>query len=301
MEPQRFVVPPEHAASRLDFFLAQVLKDAYSRTKIKQLIQESLITVNGRTVKPHTCVAAGDIITLADQEEPVPYSGAEAIPLDIVFEDGDIIVVNKPAGLLVHPGTGNPSGTLLNGLLHYTTSLSCAGDPSRPGIVHRLDKGTSGLLVVAKTDAAHRFLSAQFKRHQVEKCYWAIVQGVVQHDEMRSEDPLGRSTLNRKKVVVCPDGGKASRTNFKVLKRFRNATLLEARPQTGRMHQIRVHLRALGHPVLGDLTYGVPSPHIHRQALHAKELGFIHPTTKQKVLFQSDLPSDMVHLLTQLE
>lgn len=301
MEKKQLTVPPEVGNVRLDYFLAKELVETFSRTKIKQLIEAGKIELNGKSVKPHTPVAAGDQILIDYEAEPRDLARAESIPIDVVYEDEDIIVVNKPAGMVVHPGCGNPKGTLVNALLHHTKSLSQMGGAVRPGIVHRLDKDTSGLLAIAKNDLSHRLLADQFRRHKIDRRYWAVVKGVVQHDEMRSDEPLGRSIANRKKVVMRADIGKPSVTNFRVLKRFQKATLIEARPETGRTHQIRVHLRLLGYPVLGDLVYGVASPWIHRQALHAKELGFLHPRTKEKLFFCSELPPDMASLLEQLE
>ena len=301
MEQKEFIVPPETPNFRLDYFLAQELETVLSRTKIKQLIDGGFVQLNGAAAKAHSRVKSGDQISVRfelKREEPL---GAEDIPVEIVHEDEDIIVVNKRAGMVVHPGCGNPKGTLVNALLHHTKFLSVLGDPIRPGIIHRLDKDTSGLIVIAKNDLAHRLIADQFKRHEVDKRYWVVVKGVVQHDEMRSDEPLGRSIMHRKKVTVRSDGGKPSVTHFRVLKRFKNTTLLEARPETGRTHQIRVHLRNLGYPVLGDSVYGVAWPHIERQALHAKELGFIHPKSKKKLLFRSELPDDMALLLTRLE
>ncbi|OGW85745.1 MAG: hypothetical protein A2987_05620 [Omnitrophica bacterium RIFCSPLOWO2_01_FULL_45_10] len=301
MERKEITVPPETPAFRLDYFLAKELKTVFSRTKIKQLIDGGMVELNGAIAKAHSRVKPGDRISVRFElkaDEPV---GAEEIPIEIVYEDEDIIVVNKRAGMVVHPGCGNPKGTLVNALLHHTKSLSVLSDRVRPGIVHRLDKDTSGLLVIAQNDLAHRLLADQFKYHQVDKRYWVVVKGIVQHDELRSDEPLGRSRANRKKVVIRHHGGKPSVTHFRVLKRFKGATLLEARPQTGRTHQIRVHLRNLGYPVLGDSVYGVASPHINRQALHAKELGFTHPKTKKKLVFKSDLPDDMASLLKYLE
>ena len=301
MEEKQLIVPPEIGNVRLDYFLAKELTEFFSRTKIKQLIEEGKITLNDRAVKPHTQVMSGDKISIVYESEVPECTRAESIPVDIVHEDEDIIVVNKPPGMVVHPGCGNPSGTLVNALLHYTKLLSSVGDRVRPGIVHRLDKDTSGLLVIAKNDFAHRLLANQFKHHDIDRRYWVFVKGVVQHDEMRSDEPLGRSVMNRKRVIVKPDDGKPSITNFRVLKRFQNATLVEAKPETGRTHQIRVHLRVLGYPVLGDLVYGVASAFINRQALHAKELGFTHPRTKKKLFFTSNLPPDMELLLKELQ
>lgn len=301
MEQREFTVLPETPNYRLDYFLAKELETVFSRTKIKQLIDGGMVQLNGVPAKADLRLKPGDHILIRFElkmEEPV---GAEDIPVEIVYEDEDIIVVNKRAGMVVHPGCGNPKGTLVNALLHHTKSLSVLGDRVRPGIVHRLDKDTSGLMVIAKNDPSHKFLGEQFKQHKVDKRYWVVVKGVVQHDEMRSDEPLGRSTSNRKKVIVRVHDGKPSITHFRVLKRFKNSTLLEARPQTGRTHQIRVHLRTLGYPVVGDLVYGVDSPYIKRQALHAKELGFAHPKTKKKLRFKSELPDDMTALLKALE
>ena len=301
MEEKQLTVPPEIGNVRLDYFLAKELTELFSRTKIKQLIEEGKIKLNNRAVKPHTQIMPGDKISIVYELEAPEFTRAESIPIDIVYEDEDIIVVNKPPGMVVHPGCGNPNGTLVNALLHHTKSLSSVGDRVRPGIVHRLDKDTSGLLAIAKNDLAHRLLANQFKSHDIDRRYWVFVKGVVQHDEMRSDEPLGRSVMNRKRVIVKPDDGKPSITNFRVLKRFQNATLVEARPETGRTHQIRVHLRVLGYPVLGDLVYGVASAFINRQALHAKELGFLHPRTKKKLFFTSNLPPDMELLLQKLQ
>lgn len=300
MTQKEIIVPPDTSEIRIDSFLARELAQEFSRTKIKQLIDRGHILLNGKEAKPNTKIAPGDKINISFAPEPDTSNRAENIPLDIVYEDEDLIVVNKPVGMVVHPACGNPSGTMVNALLHHSKSLSVVGGLIRPGIVHRLDKDTSGLLVVAKNDNTHRLLGEQFKHHKITRMYWVAVKGVVQHDEMRSKEPLGRSGENRKKVVVKEQGGKPSVTNFKVLKRYQNATLLEARPETGRTHQIRVHLRALGYPVLGDLVYGISSQWIRRQALHAKQLGFTHPRTKEKLIFDSDLPEDMQNLLKHL-
>jgi len=301
VEKIQLIVPPETQNLRLDLFLAKELTANFSRTKLKQLIDRGDILLNGKTVKAHVKISPGDDIQIVYEKEQGDLLRAENIPIDVIHEDEDIIVVNKPAGMVVHPGCGNLKGTLVNALLHYTKSLSTAGDPVRPGIVHRLDKDTSGILVIAKNDNAHRFLGNLFKKHQIDRRYWVVVGGVVQHEEMKCSEPLGKSLMNRKKVIVRADDGKPSITNFKILKRYEKATLLEARPETGRTHQIRVHLRTLGYPVLGDSVYGIATPWINRQALHAKELGFLHPATKQKVFYTSKLPEDMKSLLKHLE
>ncbi len=300
MEKKQLIVPSEIHNIRLDFYLSKELSDLFSRTKLKQLIEEGRILLNGKTIKPHTHIFPGDQIEVSYEIRAEESLRAESIPINVIYEDLDLIVVNKPSGMVVHPGCGNPKGTLVNAVLHHTGTLSSVGDKVRPGIVHRLDKDTSGLLVIAKNDVAHRLLANQFKHHEIDRRYWVVVGGVVQHDEMRCDEPLGRSVMNRKRVIIKPDDGKPSITNFKVLKRFEKTTLLEARPETGRTHQIRVHLRSLGYPVVGDLVYGIASQFIKRQALHAKELGFTHPQTKKKLFFTSDLPQDMKTLIERL-
>lgn len=300
MSVEKIKVPENVQEKRVDAYLAAVFADRYSRTKIKELILKGAVTVNGQNVKPNFNLYPDQLIEIALEESEQVKTRAEKIPIQVVFEDKDIIVIDKPAGLVVHPACGNETGTLVNALLHHTKHLSKSGGEVRAGIVHRLDKDTSGLMVVAKNDKAHENLSRQFKQHKIEKVYWVVVKGVAQHDEMRCEAPLGRSPANRKRIMVQPEIGRESATNFRVLKRFKDATLLEARPETGRTHQIRVHLHHLHLPVLGDTVYGMPTLLIKRQALHAKSLGFIHPKTNQKLQFESDLPKDFDSLLKKL-
>ncbi len=296
-----FIVSPSEVGQRLDVFLAQKMADRYSRAQLQKLIKNGGVLVDGKAVSPHYAVKEDEKIHVEKLDTPIQDLPAEAIPLDIVYEDDDCLVVNKPAGMVVHPAHGNPHHTLVNALLFHVQSLGNSGDKVRPGIVHRLDKDTSGLLVVAKNDYTHAKLAKQFKDHTIERVYQAVVRGVVQHDEGLCEEPVGRAFLNRKKVVVRPSGGKDAVTYFKVLKRFPNATLVEIRPQTGRTHQIRVHFAHMGHPVLGDTFYGIPFPPIQRQALHALSLGFEQPRTKKWVRLKSDLPEDMRDLLRFLE
>lgn len=296
-----FLVEDTDSQERLDVFLAGKLSDRHSRAQVQKLIRNGAVLVDGKAVTPHYAVKAGDRVRVEKLEKPADDLPAEAIPLDVLFEDDELIIVNKPAGMVVHPAHGNPNHTLVNALLFHVQKLSHTEDKVRPGIVHRLDKDTSGVMVVAKTDYTHAKLAKQFKDHTIDRVYHAVVRGVVQHDEGICEEPVGRAFLNRKKVIVKPSGGKDAVTRFRVVKRFANATLLEIRPQTGRTHQIRVHLAHLGHPVLGDTFYGTMHPRIQRQALHASTLGFEHPRTKKSLSFTTELPEDIRGLLRFLE
>ena len=296
-----FVVEDMEAEQRLDVFLAQKMSDRHSRAHLQKMIKNGGVLVDGKNVTPHYPIKGGEKVRVEKLDAPVEDLPAEAIPLDIVYEDDDCLVVNKAAGMVVHPAHGNPHHTLVNALLFHVQSLGNAEDKIRPGIVHRLDKDTSGLLVVAKNDYAHAKLALQFKEHTIDRVYNAIVRGVVQHDEGVCEEPVGRAFLNRKKVIVRPSGGKDAITFFRVLKRFPNATFVEIRPKTGRTHQIRVHFAHMGHPVLGDALYGVPFPPIKRQALHALSIGFEQPRTKKWIHLTSELPEDMQGLLCFLE
>lgn len=297
-----FVVGAGEAGVRLDQFLAARLAKYRSRSQVKKLIEAGEVTIDGRVVKmAHYPVKQGETVRIEWEERGGEEMRAEAIPLDIVYEDQDLLVVNKPPGMVVHPAHGNPSHTLVNALLYHVRQLSQVGGPVRAGMVHRLDKDTSGLLVVAKTDTAHFFLARQFREHTIDRTYEAVVRGVVQHDEGEINEPVGRAFLNRKKVVVRPSGGKEAATYFRVKKRFAKTTWLEIKPRTGRTHQIRVHLAHLGHPVLGDAFYGVKTVGIDRQALHASEIGFVHPRSKEKMNFKAPLPEDFKDLILRLE
>ncbi|MBN1688669.1 MAG: RluA family pseudouridine synthase [Candidatus Omnitrophica bacterium] len=300
LNPNEIVVRERDAGSRLDVFLAKMLSGKYSRSQIKKMIEAGQITVKGNEAVVHYHVKADDVIVMEGRDVSGDDILAEDIPIDIVAEDDEILVVNKAPGMVVHPACGNPHHTLVNAILFHVKNFPRFADPVRPGIVHRLDKDTSGIMVVAKNERAHAHLARQFKQHTIERVYHVLVKGVVQHNEGICEEPVGRAFLNRKKVIIKPSGGKDAITFFRVLDRFRKASLLEIRPKTGRTHQIRVHMNHLGHPVLGDSLYGMPSPWIDRQALHAKSLGFIHPASKKKVFYDSSLPTDILHLIEHL-
>lgn len=296
-----WIVSDQDAGYRLDVFLAGCLKGVHSRSQLQKAIREGDVKVNGNSASTHYAVKEGDVVTLKvfEMEESRPL--AESIDLDVRYEDEDCLVVYKPPGLVVHPAPGNPSGTLVNALLGHVKDLSTVGASERPGIVHRLDKDTSGLLVVAKNKQAHAHLSKQFKDHTIDRVYYAVVRGIVQHDEGQCDEPVGRAFMNKKKVMVKPTGGRDALTFFKVLKRFHHASLVEVRLQTGRTHQIRVHFQHMGHPVYGDTLYGYPSKWISRQALHAAVIGFEHPRTGKWIHITSEMPEDMKKLIQELE
>ena len=284
---------------RIDLYLTE--KEIYpSRSQIHNLITQGKIRVNSYPVKPSYILKNGDVIDLALLEKKELEIEAEAIPLDIIYEDEYLVVVNKPADMIVHPAGKICSGTLVNALLyHCKDSLSGIGGVIRPGIVHRLDKNTSGLMVVAKNDSAHLDLSRQIKNHQVTKKYIALVHGNMRDDSGIIDAPIGRSLKNRKKMAVTEGKSREAITHFKVLKRFSGYTLVEATLRTGRTHQIRVHLAFIGYPIVGDQLYGHKRQglNINRQALHSCVLGFVHPSSKKHMEFSAPLPKDMQELI----
>ena len=301
MENYAFTVDSGNATLRLDRYLVERFPKSISRTHIQKLIRQDKVLVNGAPRKSHYKIEPGDFIEV---EIPKPRKlalKAENIPISIVFEDERLIVVDKPAGMVVHPAPGNYSGTLVNALLYYAKKLSVSPE-GRPGIVHRLDKDTSGLLVVAKDGPAHSFLSRQFNKRTTEKHYLAVVEGIVQLDNGTISHPIGRHPRDRKKMAVKFSEGKSATTHYKVLERFKDKTFLEIKPETGRTHQIRVHLAYVGHPIVGDKTYGTRKMDIPiaRQALHAAEISFRHPTTKELTRFESPLPEDIKKLIEKL-
>jgi 23S rRNA pseudouridine1911/1915/1917 synthase len=285
-----FTVPEDDEGERLDRWLAQ--RTGRSRAEIQRLIEQGQILVNGRAVKASRLLRPGDrvAVELPPPEPSTPQP--EPLPLKIIHEDEDLIVVEKPAGLVTHPGPGHPTGTLVNGLL-YHCRLAETGDRLRPGIVHRLDRETSGVLVAAKTKEAYLSLVEQFKRGEVGKRYLALVHGLIEEDEGLIELPLGRDPLHRERVQVRADGNRAI-TEFSVLRRFedQDRTLVEARPRTGRMHQIRVHLSYIGHPVVGDPKYGPRYDKAERMMLHAFELTIWHPRSGRRLRFTAPPPEE---------
>lgn len=289
----------DRGGERLDAFLARRLPEL-SRTNLKRLIDSGFVTIDGRVPRPSEKTREGVKVTV---EVPPPEELSlepEAIPLTIVYQDGDLIVVDKPAGLTVHPAPGHPSGTLVNALLAACPDLQGISGTLRPGIVHRLDKDTSGLLVVAKNDRAMRSLQSQLTERSVHKTYLALVHGVPKPREGQIEAPIGRSPRNRKKMAVV-DNGRESTTRYRVREELPGGfTLLEVEPVTGRTHQIRVHLAAIGHPVFGDPLYGRASELLSRQFLHAWKLAFRMPLGGREVEFESPLPADLRTVLEEL-
>jgi 23S rRNA pseudouridine1911/1915/1917 synthase len=300
---------PAQAGWRLDRALA-VAVPTLSRERLKALIRSGALS-EGKVRDPAIKVKGGERFTLAVPEPAAAHNEPQDIPLTIVFEDEHLLVVDKPAGLVVHPAAGNYDGTLVNALLHHCQgSLSGIGGVARPGIVHRIDKDTSGLLVVAKTDVAHEGLARQFAKHSIDRRYLAIVNGVPKTAQGTVDAPLARSAANRKKIAIVADGrGKRAVTHWKRLEVLKGSALVECRLETGRTHQVRVHMASIGHPLLGDPVYG-RGKSVHRQllnqldfdrqALHAAGLGFVHPVTKARLSFESALPSDMQELFTAL-
>ena len=286
------VVPKDDAKLRLDRVLAKQLPE-YSRSRLQQLIGAGFVRVNGITMRPSQLVRAGDKIELTEPPVEKIENQPEPIPLEILFEDKDLIVINKPAGLVVHPGAGHRSGTLVNALLHLCPTLSGIGGKERPGIVHRLDKETSGCLVVAKNDVAHRELARQFAERTVEKIYLALVAGKLRKQSGVIDETIGRHPVHRQRMSVASSRGRAAKTDYRVVRSREPASLIECRLHSGRTHQIRVHLHHLGHPVLGDKIYAARSAKdFPRQMLHAWKLGLCHPRTGEWKNFEAPLPDD---------
>jgi 23S rRNA pseudouridine1911/1915/1917 synthase len=310
--PLKFTVPPEEAGRRLDRFVASH-SPQLSRTRIQELIEAGLVLLNAKPAKGSHKVHPQDVVDVIPAPRPALQAEAEHIPLDILYEDQDVIAINKPAGMMVHAGAGNSRGTLVNALLGRGQSLSQGGDPLRPGIVHRIDKETSGILLVAKNDFAHAKLSEAFRTRAIQKTYIALVQGVLTEDRGRidlliARDPVRRNRMTAKRAASLPNAREA-RTDWRVLQRIDSTSLLEVQIHTGRTHQIRVHFSALKHPVVGDSLYGASGqlhvgrtslPPLCRNFLHAARLGFQQPRTGQPIQLTAPLPAELRGYLEKL-
>lgn len=300
-----YIVSDEDVSKRLDVFLTSKL-DNITRSYVKNLIDSVDITVNGKMVKAGYILKKNDKVTVNIPKLRSLDVCAEDIKLNIIYEDDDVIIVNKEKGMVVHPANGNYTGTLVNALMYtHKDNLSGINGVIRPGIVHRIDKDTSGILVIAKNDIAHKKLSQQFKIHSITRKYIALVKGIIKEDELTIDKPIGRNPKDRKKMAITQKNSRVAITHIKVLRRYysSNVTLVEATLETGRTHQIRVHMSSIGHPLVGDEVYGSKDTKfdVHGQMLHAKILGFIHPTTNNYIEFDSKLPDYFEKILEKLE
>ena len=299
---EKYIVKSDEQGKRLDTYISSQ-NEKITRTSAQRLIEQGNILVNGKKQKVAYKIAENDVITVEHEEPKQIELKAQKIPIEVIYEDADIIVVNKPKGMVVHPANGNPDGTLVNAIMNICKdSLSGIGGEIRPGIVHRLDKDTSGLLIVAKNDMAHVKMSEQIKNHEVKKTYIALVRGVIKENEATIDMPIGRSRTDRKKMAVAKDGKNAV-THIKVLKRYDKYTLLEINIETGRTHQIRVHLSHIGYPIIGDYIYsnGKNEFGVEGQCLHAKSLEFKHPITKKEMKLEAPLPEYFQDIINKLD
>lgn len=296
-----WIAAPEDAGARLDAFLAGKMEK--TRSSVQKLIEEENVRLNGAPAAKNARLREGDRVEATEPPPEVLDVKPQNIPLDIVYEDQDLLVVNKPKGMVVHPAAGNPDGTLVNALLfHCGDSLSGINGVIRPGIVHRIDKDTSGLLIVAKNDRAHQSLAEQIAVHSFTRIYNAVVYGIVKEEEGTVSAPIGRHPADRKRMAVLSSGGREAVTHYRVLERFPGFTLVECRLETGRTHQIRVHMAHIGHPVAGDPVYGPKKciTELQGQCLHARVIGFIHPATGEYLEFDSGLPPYFERFLEKL-
>ena len=294
MKEEKLLVTDIDESIRIDKYLTD--NTEYTRNKIQNLIDSGNILVNGKTIKNSYKVSNTDEIVIKEREEDVSIK-AENIPIDIVYEDDDVIVVNKKSGMVVHPAVGNYSGTLVNALMYKSKNLSTINGEFRPGIVHRIDKDTSGLLIVAKNDTAHAVLAEELKEKKIKRKYIALVEGIINHDTGTIDAPIGRDEKDRKKMSVTSINSKDAITHFKVIERYKKATLLECILDTGRTHQIRVHMKYINHPIVNDPVYGKNLYGDFGQMLHAKEIEFVHPTTKELMKFSCDVPERFLEIL----
>ncbi len=304
MNQEELIVSGEYAGWRLDKYLTEQYGE-YTRSYLQKVIDSGCLSIGKKTIsKSGYKLREGEILTVMLPEPEPLVIEAENIPLDIVYEDSDVILVNKPKGMVVHPAAGHTSGTLVNALMyHCRDSLSGINGVMRPGIVHRIDKDTTGILIACKNDQAHNSVAAQLKEHSITRRYYAIVHGGFSDDEGAISAPIGRHPNDRKKMAVNEKNGKHAVTHYRVLKRFRKYTLIECRLETGRTHQIRVHMSSIGHPLLGDTVYGPAKPEfsLEGQTLHAYVLGFVHPVSGEYMEYSAPLPSYFEHLLKVLE
>lgn len=299
---EEYFVTEETAGDRIDKFLAEQYENL-SRSFLQKLLKSGEVMVDGRPVKASYKVAEGDLISFEVPEAVEPEIVPEDIPLDILYEDHDVILVNKPKGMVVHPAAGHYTGTLVNALMfHCKEDLSGINGVLRPGIVHRIDMDTTGVIIACKNDLAHNSIAAQLKEHSITRRYQAIFHGALKDDEGVIDEPIGRSPKDRKKMAVNYNNGKSAVTNYKVLTRFKDFTHIECRLETGRTHQIRVHMASIGHPLLGDAVYGpAKCPYkLQGQTLHAGILGFVHPRTGEYMEFSASLPEYFEELLRKL-
>ena len=296
-EPLTFT--PEAVGQRLDKWLAEQDTLDLTRSVIQTRMEQGDVTVNGAAVSKNYKIRSGDVVQVVIPEPVSLELVPEPIPLDIVYEDDDVMVINKKSGVVVHPAPGNYSGTLVNGLMYLSKDLSHVNGEFRPGIVHRIDKDTSGLLIVAKNDKAHRILAEELKEKKIKRKYIALVSGVINHDIGEIDAPIGRDPSDRKKMCVTSTNSKDAITHFRVLERYKNASLIECELETGRTHQIRVHMKYINHPVINDPVYGKNNHGKFGQLLHAKEITFTHPTTKEVMTFSCEVPEEFNKILEE--
>ncbi|SEN13220.1 ribosomal large subunit pseudouridine synthase D [Paenibacillus sp. OV219] len=298
-EPLAFSACESDAGERLDKYVTESIEEGtVSRTQVQEWIKNGAVLVNGQAVKANYKLAVADQVTVIIPEPEEAVIEAQAIPLDVVYEDSDVIVINKPRGMVVHPAVGHYSGTIVNALMYHCKDLSGINGVMRPGIVHRIDKDTSGLLMAAKNDLAHASLAAQLKEHSVTRKYLALVHGNMPHEHGTVDAPIGRDPRERKLFTVIHKGSKHAVTHFQVVERFGDYTLLELKLETGRTHQIRVHMKYIEHPLAGDPLYGRNKTiGLKGQALHAAVLGFVHPRSGEYMEFEAPVPPDMEHEL----